>query len=605
MHPMPPEALEAADCSPALTDGPLTARTMADLAAFFAAGDHRPSRKHLAALRATARVMEDMADGCCPDRVYLAAIDCGIGKTQTTVHFAQALAASPGHQEAGMVICVARLSQVRDLAAALDLPHGSLAVLTSDPALNALGAAAVNDAQVLLTTQQRVERASHAKQFGDVESLYYRGRPRGVRVWDEAFAFGAPVVLSWKDIASLTKLAGTHSEAFANALFDFSAAVRRLNDGAEVLVPDFEADHGVNLRELMADCAAGGASRNPLGNTLGDLLALNGRVARAFVENDRGATALSYRETIPDDLKPLLVLDASVRVKQTYRDMELHRGGMVRLPAAVKDYSDLTIHLWRAAASKSGFKAHGADLIRGVAQTILLKPAESWLVVTHKTGGKTGDIKAQILRELPPGVAARVAFLTWGQHMATNDYVDVENVVLAGQFFAPRSHYAALTHCSQGRDVAGGLVSRQEIEATVRGELANDVLQAVSRGRVRKCDGAKAKPMTAYIIATPRSGVPAAVPGIFPGCNVLAWKPFAKQLRGHVKLAVEYLTAAFEGGREEVSYKEVYEALKITKSNFMSRVANAADFKAAVTDMAAEIVRRGRERSLWVRTLPA
>src|SRR6476646_2920637 len=106
------------------------------------------------------------------------------------------------------------------------------------------------------------------------------------------------------------------------------------------------------------------------------LITLNGRVARIRRENRNGPTMLTYRDTLPDDLAPLLVLDASARVRQTYRWMEQHRGSVVRLTPATKNYEPLTIHTWQTSGSKSGFGTNGDVLTKGIADTILTKPDE-------------------------------------------------------------------------------------------------------------------------------------------------------------------------------------------------------------------------------------
>jgi hypothetical protein len=53
-------------------------------------------------------------------------------------------------------------------------------------------------------------------------------------------------------------------------------------------------------------------------------------------------------------------------------------------------------------------------------------------------------------------------------------------------------------------------------------------------------------PCNAYIIAAPRSGIPEALPVIFPGCRVVKWQPVKKELRGKVKEAVEFVVDWFK-----------------------------------------------------------
>ena len=237
---------------------PLTDTTMASLTAFFDTHDNRPSTEHLAALRAVAATMEAMADGTAAPSVFLSALDPGIGKTQTTIWFSRALVASPAHRGVGMIICLGRKSQISDIARALDLPAGTLAVLTADDELKALFPTPVEGAQVLLTTQQMVEKRTHGGQFETQSAFFYQGAPRRVRVWDEAIEWAAPISLMWSGISSLTEVAMHHSPAFAAALLALAAKVEVMNSGEQIDVPDFEGDHGISWRAMEADLATGG-----------------------------------------------------------------------------------------------------------------------------------------------------------------------------------------------------------------------------------------------------------------------------------------------------------------------------------------------------------
>ena len=56
---------------------------------------------------------------------------------------------------------------------------------------------------------------------------------------------------------------------------------------------------------------------------------------------------LDYRDTIPSDLAPMVILDASGRCRHTYRLMEEEwRENLVRLKEVCKDYSNLEINVW-------------------------------------------------------------------------------------------------------------------------------------------------------------------------------------------------------------------------------------------------------------------
>ena len=86
------------------------------------------------------------------------------------------------------MVCVGRLTEVKAMVHNMAVPAEMLAVLTSDKELNVLGQApSVDAAQVLITTQQRIERQINAGSFNGAGTFFYRGKPRAVRIWDESY----------------------------------------------------------------------------------------------------------------------------------------------------------------------------------------------------------------------------------------------------------------------------------------------------------------------------------------------------------------------------------------------------------------------------------
>jgi hypothetical protein len=118
---------------------------------------------------------------------------------------------------------------------------------------------------------------------------------------------------------------------------------------------------------------------------------------------------LDYRETLPQGLAPLVVLDASGRVRSTYSQWEENRDGLVRLSPAPKSYKNLTVHCWQRGGGKSAFNQNGRTLIEGIVSTINTKPDEDWLVVFHKDGIEMNF--ERVVRDLIAGNKERVHFL--------------------------------------------------------------------------------------------------------------------------------------------------------------------------------------------------
>ena len=81
-----------------------------------------PAVGHWQALGDIAETLEAMANGTANAKIYLSAIDPGVGKSMTTVHFARALVSSSAHRDVGMLICVGRLNEATAIARCTEYP---------------------------------------------------------------------------------------------------------------------------------------------------------------------------------------------------------------------------------------------------------------------------------------------------------------------------------------------------------------------------------------------------------------------------------------------------------------------------------------------------
>ena len=201
-------------------------------------------------------------------------------------------------------------------------------------------------------------------------------------------------------------------------------------------------------------------------------------------------------------------------------------------------------------------------------------------MVVHKPGKGVRDVGAAIRRGLPAATAAKVRTVTWGNHMATNDYADVPNVILAGTLFMRPSFYTALTHLARDASLVPGLAAVDAIERTVVGEHANLVLQAICRGRVRKSDGSKCQPMSAYVIATSHSGIPDSLPTIFPGATIKAW--FQKRQKGkaaerQLSDAISYVRRRMREGANVINNSDIWAAVGIRRQH-LHRIAKRREW---------------------------
>lgn len=551
--------------------------------------NHRPSEGMYRALEDMLRVLEDMAEEECFPSYYLSPLDCGVGKTTAIVEFIKALLASPDHRHVSVILCVSRLDEIQGLASKMGLSPADFAAYTADDACNALGRGKgeAAEARVLFTTQAMIDRRCDGRTFASAAEFHFRGRTRQVRIWDEAILPGKAITITKDDIASLYRPLRGVFPALVDTLEGLFQSLSEAPDGATIEVPDLEALHGIDTNQILS---VFNSAPDDTQMIVSSLWFMAGKLATAKTDGVYGNTALSFRDTLPYDFMPVLITDASGRVRTTYQQWAHDRGGLQILRSAPKSYRNLTVNVWQTGGGKSAFARDGSRLVDGIAATINSKPEEDFLVIHHKKDHRF-DIEADV-STLVTGDKSRVHFLNWGRHQATNDFVNVPNVILAGTLFFRASYYEALGRL--GSAIApGDKMPERLLEEVIVGEHRHLILQAVGRGPVRVSVGGDCAPCNGYVIASTRSGIKEALPSIFPQCRVVQWAPVKRPLKGKIKKAVEFVVSHLTANPSDLlKFTAVRRAIGMNDSaNFNSRIRKSPDFKEALAE--AGIVEHG------------
>jgi hypothetical protein len=264
---------------------------------FFDGRGHYPSPEMWSALGAVAETMEQMAEGRAEPVIHLSSLDPGVGKTTAVICFLQALLASPAHDEVGAVVCVRRKDQIEAVVKEAGLAMEDFGVLTADRELNALGCGSPREARVLFTTHAMIEKRCDGRRFADVGAFHYQGRPRAVRIWDEAILPGQTLTLRRDDRGLFAPLRG-HHPALTDAIETLFSDLKRADDGAAIRLPDLAEDYGVELNQALSLVS----DRPELASAVEALWFLFGRHATVRRDGAYGQTMLDYRDTLPDDL---------------------------------------------------------------------------------------------------------------------------------------------------------------------------------------------------------------------------------------------------------------------------------------------------------------
>jgi hypothetical protein len=578
-------------------EGDLTGKTPSALKSTFAHFGHQPSQPMWEGIKALIETLEGMANGTLGLLAYLSSLDPGVGKTEAIVHFIRELCASPWHRHVGVLICVAQLSEIARLVQTMGLKTDEYAVYTSDEATNALGTKDIDNARVLFLTQQMIDsRLSDGKPFSDLDLFHFKGSPRQVKIWDEAMLPAEELTLTVDALFRLPSILRKLSSPLADEIYRVCKDVSSLSNRATYHFPDFVREHGLRYED-----AKPAFSKEPTRDrqAVRTLWHLSGKLVRVS-RDKRGNTLLGYRNHLPQDFFPVVILDESGRVRATYDSWEKDRRNLVRLTTAAKRYDGLSIHVWNRGGGKEVFRTQASDLIEGIAATINTKPDDSWLVVLHKEDEwhLPGQSRIPDLTKLLTDLLsqpANVRYLTWGNEKATNEYRDIKNVVLAGTLFFPKSLYEVRARASK-KLAADEELDADSFKALELGEHKNLILQAACRGAVRRCIGDQCGTMDLYIIASNTTGIPLTLHDIFPGVKLERWLPLDKPLTGRVGIAVEYIRSYFEKRQiwvPPLSFKQVQEAIGMKyRQNFNQNIRKHPAFREALEKM------RVQERSL-------
>jgi hypothetical protein len=301
---------------------------------------------------------------------------------------------------------------------------------------------------------------------------------------------------------------------------------------------------------------------------------LAGERVRVYQDEHTGA-AISYRESLPRLLSPLLVLDANAKERKAYQLWESERGGLLHLFSPTRKYSNLTIHLYdhRAGLEAHRDKGHRTRLVDAavIAYFDAIADGAERVLFLHNKAEKPSQDMAKLIRKAiraRGGEPSRASFLHWGLHKSSNEYMDVTHTVAIGVQQAPRYAVAALVQ-GVARVSPHEPLNASDVEGTRQTELMHTLFQGVGRSAVRRTiNGDVPEGTHLYLIASDRG--PMRFPRErlaewFPGATVVEWRPFGTSLRGGRK-KTDDLPIFVEGvllpraGTEPFSEKELTHA---------------------------------------------
>ncbi|MBA2131966.1 hypothetical protein [Capillibacterium thermochitinicola] len=586
----------------------LNTKAFSNIISLFNEYDHKPSREMLKALKEIIETLTAMAFGKADNKYFLSSIDPGVGKSTAIIQWLRVFLESTDSalEGVGVLIGLERYEEIQRFVDECKLVPDQYAVFVKeDHPLNDLGCGkyGANKAKVLFTTKAQIRIKSAGKHFKDVKQFYYKDKSRQVRIWDESLLVGKALTINRTAIGSLLETVekwerSTGEKKVLDILEKLLVDLKKYKDGEVFQFPDLR----VSLNEALRIFENSTPDRKDYAETL---WLMSGKAVT--VRNQDGFTLVDCTEDLPEDFAPCLITDASGRVRETYRLQEAERKNLVRLKTANKDYSNLTIHVWRRPRGKFSFNNRDSfdEIAEEVAKVINSKPEEEFLVIGFKPVDRYGrdNIEVAIKKRMTTN-PERVKFTHWGKHTATNQFANIPNVILAGTLFYRTADYEAIGRAAAGRTTTKGIFSSNEITRVKHGESCHHILQASCRGAIRKCIGDSCPKSDLWLIASPITGVEALLPVIFPGSRIILWMKDKNTLKGKAKEAFEYIMGRFREDEdlEKITEVEVRKALGF-RDNYMFRrdVLNKKEFIEMITEKGIVVKEGGRRRNEFVK----
>lgn len=526
-------------------------RVEASIRQTFAERDHFPSEENWVGIRAEIAIIKGMALGTLRPDYYISPLPTGMGKTTAMVEATKELITigEATGDPVGILIMTNTLSQIPKLIEEIGLREDQYAVRTGSAnlVLNSMGTGQDrfkrehrhDKVQVLFTTQQMFlalaskEGDFEKLRFGRMFNFSFRHKPRAVRIWDEGILPANAYTVTADSIDHLK--APLKKAGMIEQRDQLEWLVNRMKSG--------QAGSAIDIPALdLARAEALFPENSDDARTIRTLIRMT--EGRALLKNDphHNHVMISYEESLPSDFAPVLILDAGALKRQVYFMWEEGRGHIEFLPEGKKTYRKLAIRHWRHAAGKQNLSnnAKRARIAQGVAEAVATSPHDKILIVVHKETRPGQNMENEINKAVMQRMTVeghtptKPAFLTWGKHLATNEFADYPHVIVVGLLLYAPIQAESLARAS-GKLTEEDELTEEQIAFFNKGEAANHVFQAAGRGHMRHAVGDDCpEGCMLDVIFSPNSGAmsvgPDFLPMVFPEAKIIDWHPLGSKL---------------------------------------------------------------------------
>lgn len=498
---------------------------------------------------------------------YLSSIDPGIGKTESYCSFIKSCKEMGFFPEGSILVAVATLEEISSMVLRCGLAKDDYACLTGDGGINAMGRgeARISGARVLFTTQAMIRSRTAGKSFASTKDFHYEGAPRTLRIWDEGFVLAKGVTLSMHDLTGLSRSVRSSNPGLLACIDALATQMVVRAAGDQIAIP-------CEIATLARTAECGKPLPAACKKTLSDLVSVAGTVmVLRTLGGVVGSVLVGASAALPTDFAPVIILDASGRVRGTYKSHKAGIGNLVRLTSSVRDYANVCVHVCKAAVGKDALadNDYRDQIYRASAKIIDSKPHERWLVISYKSCSEF-DVENEIKHYVAN--PSNIRFVNWGRHHGTNEFRDCKNILVIGSNLYGPDGYHALELGASGLPTDKFASPTKEFAGD---ELCNNILQAIMRGNARRGIGNIAGACEVYWFASRTPDPIAAVTKAFPNCDVQEWNALNRPVNNSANKVLNYIQDYFSvSGARSLTKADVRKAIGIKSASSFSRIIN-------------------------------
>lgn len=499
-----------------------------------------------------------------------------------------------GKLERGAIIMFSRHKELDQFLKALEAngidPKAFVVISDEKYDLKGAGIKAASTAPIALTTQQKVETRVGDGRFEDCSLFWYKGKSRYLRIWDETIERAKGITFTRDDLAALPRTLRSSAPVLVGSV---EGLMEELDKARPDHVVFIEPAIGTMASHVLA-VASGLPDRDV--DTLEKLAVLGGKNVLVSSDSFYRWSISGVGQRLPADLGPLIVLDGSGSIRQTYDVWEASGGQAYRAGELAIRYTNLRFHWWKNASGRTvqTDRVRLQEIVAAAADLLNEDPSEKWLVIGFKPHWKA-DLKGALRAKLI--AKDQVEYLTWGDHHGLNSYTHIKKVLAVGPLRYSDADYRAKYLAAEGGVVAP--VPREELKKIELGEVRHNLLQAICRANVRNQKGLVCGGCDVYLIMADKDDLEAQLLETFPMCRIEPWLPVPPKVRGRPAEVINYLTGFFADPKNErLTKDELRTALGYARKQDLTKALKSPFIKPFLIDAKVTMQRTCFERSV-------